>query len=130
MYPKIWKFKNPLYYQSDLEQESHAWNDGHNLKSGLNDKTVITCKQNSNGRFADSYRRFIQMYSNVVIIENYEKLENFNTKGILLDTGLDEDDWDGLISDFKNIVREKTKRFSTGCLSTIIWSNGIFILGK
>ena len=87
------------------------------LNLGLNDKTVIAlANKTSNGRFAkDSYRRFIQMYSNVVMgVENYhfeELIENFKlTKGILLDTELDEDDWDGLISDFKNIVREKTKK--------------------
>ena len=28
----------------------------------------------------------------------------------MLDTDLDEDDWDGLIKDFKNIVKEKTKK--------------------
>ena len=44
------------------------------LNLGLNDKTVEAIKiQSSNGRFAkDSYRRFIQMYSNVVLgIENH-----------------------------------------------------------
>jgi len=67
-------------------------------------------------RFAkDSYRRFIQMYSNVVLgIENYhfeELIENYKlTKGVLLDTDLDENDWDGLIKDFKNVVREKTNK--------------------
>ena len=43
------------------------------LNLGLNDKTVIAlAKKTSNGRFAkDSYRRFIQMYSNVVMrVEN------------------------------------------------------------
>ena len=39
------------------------------LNLGLNDKTVESLKKKtSNGRFAkDSYRRFIQMYSNVVL---------------------------------------------------------------
>ena len=39
------------------------------LNLGLNDKTVIAlAKKTSNGRFAkDSYRRFIQMYGNVVM---------------------------------------------------------------
>ena len=39
------------------------------LNLGLNDKTVIALKnKTSNGRFAkDSYRRLIQMYSNVVL---------------------------------------------------------------
>ena len=87
------------------------------LNLGLNDKTVIgLAKKTLNGRFAkDSYRRFIQMYSNVVLgIESYhfeELIENYKlTKGVLLDTELDEDDWDGLIKDFKNTVKEKTNK--------------------
>ncbi len=87
------------------------------LNLGLNDKTVIAlARKTSNMRFAkDSYRRFIQMYSNVVLgIENYhfeELIENYKlTKGVLLDTDLDENDWEGLIKDFKNIVIEKTKK--------------------
>ncbi len=87
------------------------------LNLGLNDKTVLALSEKtSNIRFAkDSYRRFIQMYSNVVLgIENYhfeELIENYKlTKGVLLDTDLDENDWDGLIKDFKNVVREKTKK--------------------
>tara|TARA_B100000963_G_scaffold360544_1_gene391822 strand:+ start:5464 stop:8130 length:2667 start_codon:yes stop_codon:yes gene_type:complete len=87
------------------------------LNLGLNDKTVVAlAKKTSNGRFAkDSYRRFIQMYANVVLgVESYlfeELIENYKlTKGVLLDTELDEDDWDGLISDFKNVVKQKTKK--------------------
>ena len=87
------------------------------LNLGLNDKTVIAlANKTSNMRFAkDSYRRFIQMYANVVMgVESYnfeELIENYKlTKGVLLDTDLDEDDWDGLIKDFKNIVKEKTKK--------------------
>ncbi len=87
------------------------------LNLGLNDNTVLALsKQTMNVRFAkDSYRRFIQMYSNVVLgIENYhfeELIENYKlTKGVLLDTELDENDWNGLIKDFKDVVREKTKK--------------------
>ncbi len=87
------------------------------LNLGLNDQTVIAlANKTSNLRFArDSYRRFIQMYSNVVLgIDNYnfeELIENYKlTKGVLLDTDLDESDWDGLINDFKNIVKQKTKK--------------------
>ena len=87
------------------------------LNLGLNDKTVTAlAKRTSNGRFAkDSYRRFIQMYGNVVMgVESYhfeELIENYKlTKGVLLDTDLNEEDWDGLIKDFKNIVKEKTNK--------------------
>jgi len=87
------------------------------LNLGLNDKTVIAlAKKTLNMRFAkDSYRRFIQMYANVVMgVDSYnfeELIENYKlTKGVLLDTDLDENDWDGLIEDFKNVVKEKTKK--------------------
>ncbi len=87
------------------------------LNLGLNDKTVnALAKKTSNMRFAkDSYRRFIQMYSNVVLgVESYnfeELIENYKlTKGVLLDTELDADDWDGLIEDFKKVVEEKTEK--------------------
>ena len=63
------------------------------LNLGLNDKTVeALSKKTSNGRFAkDSYRRFIQMYSNVVLgVEGHlfeELIDNYKlTKGVLLDT--------------------------------------------
>ncbi len=86
------------------------------LNLGLNDKTVIAlANKTSNGRFAkDSYRRFIQMYGSVVMkVDSYhfeELIENYKlTKGVLLDTDLDEEDWDGLIQDFKNTIKEKTK---------------------
>jgi len=87
------------------------------LNLGLNDQTVkALTKKTLNGRFAkDSYRRFIQMYSNVVlnieghlfegIIEN-QKLN----KGVLLDTELEESDWDELILRFKELVKRETKK--------------------
>ena len=87
------------------------------LNLGLNDKTVeALSNKTKNGRFAkDSYRRFIQMYSNVVLgIEGHffeELIDNFKlTKGVLLDTELDEEDWDGLIQNFKDLVKEKTNK--------------------
>jgi len=87
------------------------------LNLGLNDKTVIALKKKtSNGRFAkDCYRRFIQMYANVVLdIESYffeELIEQYKlTKGVIQDTELEEDDWDRLIINFKDIVKEKTKK--------------------
>ncbi len=86
------------------------------LNLGLNDKTVEALKnKTSNGRFAkDSYRRFIQMYSNVVLGINghlfEELIDNYKlTKGVLLDTDLDEKDWDGLIKNFKGLVKKEKK---------------------
>jgi len=87
------------------------------LNLGLNDETVVAlANKTTNARFAkDSYRRFIQMYSNVVMgVESYkfeELIENYKlTKGVLLDTDLDENDWEGLIKDFKDVVKNKTKK--------------------
>ncbi len=86
------------------------------LNLGLNDKTVeALSKKTLNGRFAkDSYRRFIQMYSNVVLgVEGHlfeELIDNYKlTKGVLLDTDLDESDWDGLIKNFKDLVKKEKK---------------------
>ena len=87
------------------------------LNLGLNDKITETLsKKTSNKRFArDSYRRFIQMYGNVVLgIKSHlfeEIIDNYKlTKGVLLDTELDSDDWDGLIKNFKNLILEKTNK--------------------
>ena len=87
------------------------------LNLGLNDKTVVALKKKtSNGRFAkDSYRRLIQMYSSVVLgIESHffeELIDNYKlTKGVIQDTELEENDWDGLINNFKEVVKEKTKK--------------------
>ncbi len=87
------------------------------LNLGLNDKTVLAlASKTSNMRFAkDSYRRFIQMYCSVVMgVDNYnfeELIENYKlSKEVLLDTDLDENDWDALIQDFKNVVKNKTKK--------------------
>ena len=86
------------------------------LNLGLNDQTVKALeKKTLNGRFAkDSYRRFIQMYSNVVLkIEShlFEGLMDHHklNKGVLLDTDLDENDWDGCTNK-KAIVKKETKK--------------------
>ncbi len=87
------------------------------LNLGLNDTTVeALAKITKNNRFAkDSYRRFIQMYSTVVLnIESYQfedLIENYKlTKGVLLDTDLETSDWEALIRDFKNVVKRETKK--------------------
>ena len=84
------------------------------LNLGLNDQTVkALAKKTLNGRFAkDSYRRFIQMYSNVVLnIEGHlfeSMIDNQKlTSDVLLDTELSENDWDELILRFKELVKKK-----------------------
>jgi len=106
------------------------------LNLGLNDKTVVALKnKTSNGRFAkDSYRRFIQMYSNVVLgISSHffeELIENYKlTKGVIQDTELDENDWNGLIQNFKDIVKEKTKKNFPQDVNEQLWGaiNAVFL---
>jgi pyruvate,orthophosphate dikinase len=87
------------------------------LNLGLNDKTVQgLIKKNNNETFAyDSYRRFIQMYSNVVLEidhHNFEELlENYKlTKGVLSDTDLKAEDWKTIIVNYKDIVKKNMKK--------------------
>ena len=85
------------------------------LNLGLNDKTVVGLAENSkNPRFAfDSYRRFIQMYSGVVLgIDHYnfesiidEKKEEFN---IYNDTDFTAEQWQEIVIIFKKIVSDAT----------------------
>src|SRR5580692_10348137 len=84
------------------------------LNLGLNDASVETLAKTSNdGRFAyDSYRRFIQMYSNVVLdidVHNFEDiLEHYkDSKGYALDTDLDAEDWRTIIDNYKTRVIEE-----------------------
>jgi pyruvate, orthophosphate dikinase len=87
------------------------------LNLGLNDQSVLTLAETSgDARFAyDSYRRFIQMYSNVVLeveSHNFEDiLEGFkDRKGRTLDTDLSADDWREVIVDYKARVADLTGR--------------------
>ena len=84
------------------------------LNLGLNDTTVeALAKDADDERFAyDSYRRFITMYSNVVLgVEHHafeEALEHYkDEKGFTLDTDLKADDWKHLIGVYKKIVRDE-----------------------
>jgi pyruvate,orthophosphate dikinase len=85
------------------------------LNLGLNDQSVTTlAKTSGDERFAyDSYRRFIQMYSNVVLeVEHHlfeEILEELkDRKGHGLDTDLSADDWREIIVAYKAMVAEAT----------------------
>jgi len=85
------------------------------LNLGLNDASVETlAKTSGDERFAyDSYRRFIQMYSNVVLdldAHNFEDiLEQYKEdKGYALDTDLKAEDWRAVIADYKARVVEET----------------------
>jgi len=84
------------------------------LNLGLNDDTVeALAQQSGDRRFAyDSYRRFIQMYSNVVLdIEhhNFEDiLEDHKSRaGYTLDTELTAEDWVDVVARYQERVREE-----------------------
>src|SRR5690606_30436879 len=81
------------------------------LNLGLNDETVEGLAQVSGDRrFAfDSYRRFIQMYGDVVLGLDHsvfeEKLEDYKLeRGYTLDTDLDADNWQSVCAAFKALV--------------------------
>ena len=83
------------------------------LNLGLNDETVEgLAKLSGDRRFAyDSYRRFIQMYSNVVLnLEHHmfeEILDDHKERlDINVDTGLTADDWAQVIKDYKTAVQD------------------------
>jgi pyruvate,orthophosphate dikinase len=84
------------------------------LNLGLNDVTVeAVARQSGDRRFAyDSYRRFIQMYSDVVLGVGHhlfeDILENYrNLNGHSLDTDLSAGDWVEVIEAYKNCVEEE-----------------------
>ena len=85
------------------------------LNLGLNDETVQGLAATSGDeRFAwDSYRRFIQMYSNVVLDMNTSLLEMTledlkDEKGYSKDTDLTVDDLQGLVGNFKQQISSNT----------------------
>lgn len=84
------------------------------LNLGLNDVTVeALASLSGDERFAcDSYRRFIQMYGDVVMGVDHELFEDAlgtakDQRGVDLDTDLTAADWRGLIETFKSIIEEE-----------------------
>ena len=83
------------------------------LNLGLNDESINgLIKQTDNPRFAwDSYRRFIQMFSNVVMGLDGDLFENAivamkNDRGVASDTDLTAEDLQELVDEFKAIFAE------------------------
>ncbi len=84
------------------------------LNLGLNDETVKgLAKKTGDERFAyDSYRRFIQMFSDVVLGIERKKFEEVierkkKERGVKTDPELTADDWKEVIEEFKKIVKEE-----------------------
>jgi pyruvate, orthophosphate dikinase len=87
------------------------------LNLGMNDRTVEGLKaRTNNGRFAfDSYRRFIQMFGNVVLEIPKDAFEHEldavkKAKGVQSDTDLDEAALRDVVARYKAIVKSKGKR--------------------
>ena len=83
------------------------------LNLGLNDVTVQgIIAQSGDERFAyDAYRRFVQMYSDVVMGMHKDELEHLlerkkEARGVHLDTDLTAADWKELVAAFKEKIRE------------------------
>ena len=87
------------------------------LNLGLNDTTVQgLIKQSDDPRFAyDSYRRFVQMYGDVVLGVEHHHFEELiqdvkDDRGVDLDTDLSADDWKDLVARFKARVQQELGR--------------------
>jgi pyruvate,orthophosphate dikinase len=92
------------------------------LNLGMNDRTVaVVAAKTGNPRFAwDSYRRFIQMYGDVVMQvprdgagrDEFEKALSAlkRSRGVELDTDLNEKDLQKLVGDYKKIIRRLCKK--------------------
>ena len=87
------------------------------LNLGLNDVTVeAIAKSSGDERFAwDSYRRFIQMYSNVVLDVEHHNFEEIlevykDGKGYFQDTDLTAGDWRKIVASYKEAVQRETQK--------------------
>jgi len=88
------------------------------LNLGLNDETVQgLIEESKDPRFSyDSYRRFIMMYSDVVLEIHSDHFEHAleemkNARGVHLDTQLSAEDLRELVDQFKKIVKDNGKEF-------------------
>jgi pyruvate,orthophosphate dikinase len=85
------------------------------LNLGMNDKSVEAfAKLTKNDRAAwDSYRRFINMFGDVVMGVEHSKFEEVlsrkkDTKGVKYDTELDADDLKEVVAGYKEIIKKET----------------------
>jgi len=84
------------------------------LNLGLNDQTVEgLAALSGDRRFAfDSYRRFITMYSSVVLGLSHDDFEEVlddhkDRRGVTIDTDLTADDWEKVVADYKAVVEDR-----------------------
>ncbi|HLC95826.1 MAG TPA: pyruvate, phosphate dikinase [Candidatus Nanoarchaeia archaeon] len=82
------------------------------LNLGLNDNSVQGLAKKSNEKFAyDAYRRFINMFGDVVMGVDHKYFEQVldkvkETKGVELDTELDAQDWKKVCASYKEVVKK------------------------
>ena len=87
------------------------------LNLGLNDDAIKgLIARSGNERFAyDAYRRFVQMFGNVVLGVDHDEFEHLleakkDAKGVTLDTELEAADLSALVTEFKAVVKQQTGR--------------------
>ncbi|MDE2487254.1 MAG: pyruvate, phosphate dikinase, partial [Alphaproteobacteria bacterium] len=87
------------------------------LNLGLNDETAEgLAKLAGDRRFAyDSYRRFIQMYSNVVLGLDHHMFEEILDEhkerlDVTIDTALSAEDWEAVVADYKKAVEAEQRK--------------------
>jgi len=86
------------------------------LNLGLNDETVKTLARQAGERFAyDSYRRFIQMYGDVVLGVDHDIFETLldearRQKGYDSDTQMSTQDWQSLTQSYKRAIEEELEQ--------------------
>ncbi|HUQ95460.1 MAG TPA: pyruvate, phosphate dikinase, partial [Bryobacteraceae bacterium] len=100
------------------------------LNLGLNDTTVLALvKATNDERFAyDCYRRFIQMFSGVVLEIPKDEFEHViearkHKMKAKLDTDLKAADWQAIIGEYKKLVKKKSeKEFPQDCRAQLVMS--------
>lgn len=98
------------------------------LNLGLNDRSVEgLAKRSGDARFAyDSYRRFIQMYGDVVLGVDHgafeDVLENFkNLNGYASDTDLEAEAWRDIVTEYKEVIVRETGEPFPQDTATQLW---------
>jgi pyruvate,orthophosphate dikinase len=107
------------------------------LNLGLNAETVRgLAAKSGNARFAyDSYRRFIQMYSDVVLGVEHGAFESIleNHKGVnghTLDTDLGADDWQAIVGEYLEAVEQHTGKPFPHDTGEQLWGAIAAVLGS
>ncbi len=107
------------------------------LNLGLNDQSVEgLVKRSQNPRFAyDSYRRFIQMFGDVVLGIEHEKFEEQldaikKKKNATQDLDLDVNDLKELVTQYKNLVKEETGESFPQDPKTQLWKSIDAVFGS